>query len=137
MTFAGGSRPQGLVTLAICNFVFGGIGMLVAIVRVSALLQHSLGIDPDSAETNVPIAYTSVILALAANIMLLLAGIGYLKRHRLLGFWMAILYAVCGLTSTTLHICTAHYSMDTILGLSYPLFTLFFIGVVFRRDLAA
>ncbi len=139
---AEGKRPGGLTALAVLNFVFGGLGAL-AVLALFALIgvAKSAGADisAGAAETGVSAGamWISLLLGLVAVIMLITSGVGYIKQKRFLGRTLGNVYAVVSLSNTVIGLVAlkSGFGIGTIIGLIYPLVTLFLLNTTFKDDL--
>lgn len=139
---AEGKRPGGLTALAVLNFVFGGLGAL-AVLALFALIgvAKSAGADisAGAAETGVSAGamWISLLLGLVAVILLITSGVGYIKQKRFLGRTLGNVYAVVSLSNTVIGLVAlkSGFGIGTIIGLIYPLVTLFLLNTTFKDDL--
>ena len=136
---AGGKRPGGLTALAVLNFVFGGLG-LIFMLGFFALLkaadtavgevtkgQESLGAGK---------IYIAIALGGLSAILLIVSGIGYIGIKKFLGRTLGNVYAIVSLGSTAYGIAVLKtgFGVGTIIGLIYPLLTLFLLNTTFKED---
>jgi hypothetical protein len=136
---APGKRPGGLTALAILNFVFGGLGVLgllaaFAAVAMVSKMANSLGA---SAGPGAGLLYASIALGLLSVLLLIVSGIGYIGQKRMLGRTLGTVYGVVSLANTVIGIVMLHagFGLSTIIGLIYPLLTLFLINVTYKDNL--
>lgn len=139
---AEGKRPGGLTALAVLNFVFGGLGALAVLalfaligVAKSAGANISEGVSATGASAGV--MWISLLLGLLAVILLITSGVGYIKQKRFLGRTLGNAYAVVSITNTVIGIVAlkSGFGIGTIIGLIYPLVTLFLLNTTFKDDL--
>lgn len=141
---AEGRRPGGLTALAVLNFVFGGFAAL-AILALLALIAavNSAGNGAEfnrgmaDAGASAGILYVSLILTAVSAALLITSGVGYIKQKRFLGRTLGNVYAVMSLANTVIGIVAlkSGFGLGTIIGLIYPLLTLFLINTTFKDDL--
>ncbi len=147
---AQGRRPGGLTALAVLNFVFAGLSALSVLGTVFVFAYAGTlkeGAKPEDrhileALENMNMGLWALILisSILAMVLLIIAGVGYLKMKR----WGRIagnLYALTALIAGVLGavITPAElgggFNIGTIIGLVYPLLTLYFINATFKDDL--
>lgn len=142
-------RPSGLTALAVIQFIFcplEGIGCIGLIVmRLIAGNVDGDGHRPPEAVVIAGIPWLNiialVILGALSALLLLLSGIGFLKRKRLLGRWVGNVYSVLaiGYAASTLVLLpkelTGGVTLDLIRSFFYPLFLALLLNWVFRKDL--
>lgn len=136
-----GKRPGGLTALAVINFVLGGGGVLGTLHNVAML---SFDVSPPDEESKLlaealrawPLAWVFIVVGLAASILLLVSGTGYLKQRRFRGRTLGNVYAVVGLLGVGLYLTGLPFRIWTIIDLVYPLLTLFLLNFTFRDDFA-
>ncbi len=145
-------RPGGLTALAVLNLVFAGWGFL-SLLAFGAFLAFRDKIpteNMDEAERaqmealqEMSLSSFGVIIALSviANVLLLVAGIGYLKQKRILGRMVGNGYAIVSIISSVVsaRMFTAEMgggvNIATLIGLIYPVVTLILLNTTFRDDL--
>jgi hypothetical protein len=138
---AEGRRPGGLTALAVLNFVFAGLGLLVYVTVTVAMLAVDTatkgGIDTSGSGVSKGVVYVLLILGLARLAIMLTAGVGYLKMKRFLGRTLGNVYAILAIADTVISIALAHsgVGLGTIIGLVYPVLTLILINTTFKDDL--
>jgi hypothetical protein len=148
-------RPGGLTALGVLNIILGVVGLLgtgawFAIISMlgegeSAALDEALEeMQPmlDAVEQMGQGAFIVwVAISVASSLLLLLAGIGYLKQKRFLGRTLGNTYAVLAIVTSIVGAATAPvelgggFSIGTVIGLVYPLITLYCVNIVFKQDL--
>jgi hypothetical protein len=135
---AGNKRPGGLTALAVLNFVFGGLSVigLIALFGMVALVSSAVsaaGGDAPGAGT----IYAAIALSGLGTLLLILSGIGYLGQKKMLGRTMGTAYGVVSIASTVISLVMLHsgFGFGTIIGLVYPLLTLFLINVTYKDNL--
>lgn len=147
-------RPGGLTALAIVNFIFGGLSALGVLGYVALMF---LARNPQMAGNPAATAQQQAqidalmnmgqgmflvltIFSAVSGALLIVSGIGYLKQKRFLG---RTLGNVTALLSIAVSIATATmmapqvgggFNLGTVIGLIYPLLTLFFLNVTFKED---
>jgi hypothetical protein len=143
-------RPGGLTALAVLNFVFAGLSVLGVLAMV-VLLQFAdklkAGSLPEErrvfeAFENMSMAIWALIVASSAiaTILLIVAGVGYLKMRRW-GRSAGNAYALTALVSTGLTVAMmpvelgGGFNFGTIINVIYPLLTLILLQKTFRDDL--
>ncbi len=138
---AEGKRPGGLTALAVLNFVFGGLGAL-ALLALFALLGAASSVASANGESissapGAGIVYLSLLLGAVSVTLLLASGVGYIKQKRFLGRTLGNGYAVVSLASTVISIVALKqgFGIGTIIGLIYPVLTLFLLNTTFKDDL--
>jgi hypothetical protein len=138
---AEGKRPGGLTALAVFNFIFGGLGAL-AVLAVLALIGAAgaagAKLGDAAAAPGAGVLYLSLFLGLIAVILMICSGVGYIKQKRFLGRTLGNAYAVTSLINTVVGIVAikSGFGIGTIIGLIYPLLTLFLLNTTFKDDLA-
>lgn len=139
-----------MTALAVLNFVFAGLSALsvlgtVVIVGMAGTLKETAGPEDrymlEALENmNMGLWALIVISNALATILLIVAGVGYLKMKpwgRLTGN----LYAITGILGGVLGAVITPselgggLSIGTIIGLIYPVLTLYFINATFKDDL--
>ncbi len=140
---AEGKRPGGLTALAVLNFVFGGLGALATLGFLA--LAAAAGEAVKMAESaggkyegpSVSIWYVFILLGGVSAALLIVSGVGYIKQKRFLGRTLGTGYALVSLGSTAMGIALLKtgFGIGTIIGLIYPLLTLFLVNTTFKDDL--
>ena len=141
-------RPGGLTALSVLNFVFGGLGLAVAMLEFAIFLPlrsrllseggadaaRQLGRDPPSMLSLYVVAFLGVI----TGGLLIASGIGYIQQKKLLGRTFGTIYAAIAMFAVLLQIVWVgqNFGMFTLFYWVYPLLTLFFLYSVFRHDFA-
>ncbi len=135
-------RHGGLTAMAVLNFVFGGIGAIVALLGfgglalVRAAIQSSEEAGVKYEGQSLTVAYLVVALTAVGALLLIISGIGYLKQKRFLGRTLGTLYALVSLGGTTLGVVTGGgLGIATVVLSIYPLLTLILINSSFKDDL--
>jgi hypothetical protein len=136
---ASGKRPGGLTALAVLNFVFGGLGvlaLLTAFAAVAMVSKMAEGITAGSS-SGVGVLYASIALGLVGVLLLIVSGIGYIGQKRFLGRTLGTVYGVVSLINTVLSIAMLHsgFGFGTIIGLVYPVLTLYLLNVTYKDNL--
>jgi hypothetical protein len=136
-----GKRPGGLTALAVLNFVFGGLGILgilalVALLSLaSAVVSEASGGQASvSSAPGAGIVYLLIALSIVQVILMIISGVGYLQLKKFLGRTMGNAYAVVAILGTVLGIALAStgFGFSQIIGLVYPILTLFLLNVTFK-----
>lgn len=150
-----GKRPSGLTALGVLNIILGVFGLLGAGAwfAVIAVLREGQSAEIDEARREMQpmldavaqmgegVFLTWVAISVVSSLLLVLAGIGYLKQRRVLGRTLGNVYAALAIVTAIVGAATAPaelgggFSFGTITGLIYPLITLYCINVVFKDDL--
>jgi len=141
-----------LTALAVLNFVFAGLLALnvlgaVFLFAMAGTLKESMPKPEDRAvfeafeNMNVGLWALILISSVLGLILLIVAGVGYLKMRRwgrVSGNLYAIVSVVAGLLGALITPAElgGGFSITTIIGLVYPLLTLFFLNITFKEDLA-
>ena len=124
------ARPGGLTALAVLNFVFGGLGLifcLLGVVGLSAIM--ALG------GSGVVVALISLVLGLVGSVLMIIAGVGYLKMKKSARM-MANGYAVLAIINAILSIAMLGGGVvGNIIGLAYAGVTLFAVNMAFKDKL--
>jgi hypothetical protein len=145
-------RPGGLTALAVLNFVFSGFG-LISLFGFLAFFALRGKIPTDNMQEAQKVQIEALqnmglsmlificVLNILSNVLLLLAGIGYLKQKKFLGRTIGNLYAVITIISSVVSgILFAPelgggFNIGTIIGLIYPILTLILLNTTFKEDL--
>ena len=145
-------RPSGLTALAVINFVAGGLNLMGAAGNAFALLAHRGVIPIPDEEAKERIREPIELIGDAAfalqipwsalcGILLVIAGIGYLKLKRVLGRGFgnayavaSILFAVAFFWLVSQH-AGAGFSIGVLVALLYPVVTLVLINTTFKADM--
>lgn len=149
------SRPGGLTTLAVFNFIGAGIGILLGLM---VAMTPMLGMLPAEATADVPEQQRAQIEAILAQgpgiflmraalyfisgTLLIISGIGYIKLKKFLGRTMGNAYGVFGLFVALVTVFVlpteiggGDFGIGTMISLIYPVLTLILINTAFRDDL--
>lgn len=138
---ASGKRPGGLTALAVLNFVFGGIGAIVALLGFGGLTIIKEGIHKAEASgikydgPSLTMAYVAVALTAVGALLLIISGVGYIKQKKFSGRTLGTVYALISLGGTALGAATGGIGIGSILLAVYPLLTLILINSSFKDDL--
>ena len=127
-------RPGGLTALAVLNFVFGGLGLLVNLIQL-AFVDKIVEKAGDQAPSTSAI-YVVTLLGIASGGLLVAAGIGYLGQKKNLGQRVGAAYVVTALPGAVaeLVLTSQDFSVFTLFFMVYPLVTLFLIYTSFKDD---
>jgi len=140
---AEGKRPGGLTALAVLNFVFGGLGALGVLALLALLTAASAVVNAASdgavGVTSAPgagIVYGLIALSIVQIILMIVSGVGYLKQKKFLGRTLGNVYAVVSILGSILGVVLAKmgFGFSNIIGLVYPILTLFLLNVTFKDD---
>jgi hypothetical protein len=147
-----GKRPGGLTALAVINFVFVVWGLL-ALLGLAAMFAFIGKIPTDDmnetqkaqldAFQNMGLSVFIFIFALSiiSSVLLLLSGIGYLKQKKILGWGLGNAYGVISIVSSIVSTFMfpadigGGFNIGTLVGLIYPILTLFLLNTTFKDDL--
>lgn len=146
-----GKRPGGLTALAIFNLIFAGEGLLgfLGLAGLYAVSTATEVLDDARAyaqrlleEAHVTDAMLAVLMigGLVTSLLLLFSAIGYLKQKRVLGRGLGNLYVLAAVGQTAAMMAVlprelgGYFHLGVLIGLVYPLLTLFFVNVTFRED---
>ena len=149
---AHGRRPGGLTALAVLNFVVAGINLIsllaaIAVVALADTLKAAARTPQDRAvfdalgDMNVGLWVLIIASGALALVLLIVAGVGYLKMRKW-GRNMGNIYALTAIASSVAGAILTPtelgggLSIGTIIGLVYPTLTLYFINVTFKEELA-
>jgi hypothetical protein len=143
-----------LVALAVLNFVFGGTHLLSSIWSLALAVRGGPvaawpPANPQAAK-QVPEAFTRLmqllspsveyqwavsLLGLVASTLLIVAGLGYLKRSRTLGPPFAYAWAVVTLVMVVAAVGIRPWlGALTITSLTYPIITVVMLNTTFKND---
>ena len=137
-------RPGGLTALAVFNFIFGGLGVILALGALAvigiadAAISEAGGVEATSYDgPSIGILYLSLVLLLVAAGLLITSGVGYIKQKLFLGRKLGNAYAAVSLTNTVIGLALVGggFGIGTIIGLIYPILTLFLLNTTFKEDL--
>ena len=135
---ASGKRPGGLTALAVLNFVFGGLGALglIALFGMVALVSNAVSAAGGEAP-GVGAIYAAIALSLLGVLLLILSGIGYLGQKKFLGRTLGTVYGVVSIASSIISIVMLHsgFGFGTIIGLVYPVLTLYLVNMTYKDNL--
>jgi len=134
-------RPGGLTALAVLNFVFGGIGAIVALIGFGGLTLIREGIkkaEESGAKYDGPsltMAYVVIALTAVGALLLIVSGVGYIKQKRFSGRTLGTVYALISLGGTVASGAAGGIGIGSILLAVYPLLTLILLNTTFKNDL--
>lgn len=130
-------RPGGLTALAVLNFVFAGLGTLALLALFAMLGAAETGAAAAEIEISTGILWALILLGFVRMGLMIAAGVGYLGQKRFLGRTLGNAYAIMSLLDTVLGIALieAGFTIGTIIGLIYPVLTLFLLNSTFKDDL--
>jgi small-conductance mechanosensitive channel len=142
---AEGKRPGGLTALAVLNFVFGGLGAigvlaawaLIAVADRAIKAAEAAGGDVKYDGPGVGILYIFVLLSAISAALMITSGVGYIKQKKFLGRTLGNAYALLSIGSSVVGLVLVHsgFGIGTIIGLIYPVLTLFLLNNTFKDDL--
>jgi len=145
-------RPGGLTALAVINFIFSGWG-LIGLLGLAAFFAFVGKIPTDDMQEaqkaqmeafqnmGLPVFIFIFALSLVSSVLLLLAGIGYLKQKKFLGRTIGNIYAVVNIISSVVSgilfapALGGGFNIGNIIGLIYPVLTLILLNTTFKEDL--
>jgi hypothetical protein len=142
---AEGKRPGGLTALAVLNFVFAGLGLIV-VVGMFALLgaaeelgKHGEFHDAmEKTGNSAGVIYGLIFLMFIRVAIMLAAGVGYIQQKKFLGRTLGNTYAILALLDTVLGLALikgSSFGIGGIIGLVYPVLTLILVNTTFKDDL--
>lgn len=148
-----GRRPGGLTALAVLNFVFAGLHALnvlgaVFLYAMAGELKQQMKTADDRAvfeafeNMNVGLWALILISTFLGLVLLIVAGVGYLKMRKW-GRTYGNIYALISIVSSVLGAIITPDELGggvgiaTIIGLVYPLLTLYFVNATFKDDLVS
>lgn len=146
-----GRRPGGLTALAVLNFVFAGLHALnvlgaVFLYAMAGELKQQMKTADDRAvfeafeNMNVGLWALILISTFLGLVLLIVAGVGYLKMRKW-GRTYGNVYALISIVASILGAIVTPSELGggigiaTIIGLVYPLLTLYFVNATFKDDL--
>lgn len=153
------ARPGGLTALAVLNFIGAALVCVSASIALAApaVLNSAIMADPavtsqmsaqeradfDNAKEllNNPLIKILSGVDLLKMLLLVIAGIGYLKMRRVMGRMVGNLYAVVSLAALGVGMAllpaevSGGFSILTIIGILYPVITLVLVNTTFKNDL--
>jgi len=145
-----GKRPGGLTAMAVFNFIFGGFGVLGTLGMVALFAILSKAELDDEAQRELKVALEEmggasvltfiVIMSAVSTLLIIVAGIGYLKQKKVMGRMMGNGYAILSIVSSIasgMMFATemgGGFNIGTMIGLIYPMVTLFLLNVTFADD---
>ncbi len=141
-----------MTALAVLNFVFGGFGVLGlwaiyaavnAVAKGAAVAAQGTAQAQDAANAANAIAQVggttiliSLILLVVSVTLLIVSGIGYLGQKKFLGQRLGSIYGIVSIAQTVLSIVflKSGFGIGTIIGLTYPVLTLYLLNTTFKED---
>jgi hypothetical protein len=143
------NRPGGLTALAVLNFVFTGLGLLSLLALVAVLKFADQAMATASEKDRAAIAAFNemgmgpwamiVGSGLVTSVLLLVAGIGYLKMRRW-GWIAGNLYAFLAILTAILTVFLmpptlgGGFNLMSIIGLIYPVLTAILLNTTFKAE---
>jgi hypothetical protein len=145
-----GSRPGGLTALAIANLAIGAIDLLGAAGNTVVWLMSRGVVSLDAEKQAKIVEHVDLIgepawivqigWGAVCGVLLLLAGIGYLRQSRFLGRTLGRTYAVVSLAfAATFAWFLGQQTGEVVnfmvlVAVVYPLLTLLLLGTTFKED---
>ncbi len=147
-----GKRPGGLTALAVINFIISGI-VFLSLFGFLAFFALRGKIATDNMEEvqknqiealqnlGLPMLIFICVLNILSSVLLLLAGIGYLKQKKFLGRVLGNTYAVIAIVNSVVSGMMfapelgGGFNIMTIVDLIYPILTLILLNTTFKEDL--
>ena len=127
-------RPGGLTALAVLNFVFGGLLLIIYLIAMAGLSALAALAEAAGAEISIGLAWVNLLLATVAAVMLIVSGIGYIKMSKTLGYTMGMVYAIVSIVSSILGVTAGMgFGAGTVIGLAYPVLTLILLNTTFKK----
>jgi hypothetical protein len=137
-----GKRPGGLTALAVLNFVFGGFGAIGALLGFLGLGLIKEGIQKAEAMggkydgQSLTGAYIVIALTAVSAILLISAGVGYLKQSKG-GRALGNMYVLASLAGTVVGVVTGGgIGAFTVLFSIYPVLTFILINSSYKQNLS-
>lgn len=133
---AEGRRPGGLTALAVLNFVFAGLGLLVLLGLFALVAAVDKGASANGVHVSAGVIYGLILLGIVRMCIMIAAGVGYLGMKKW-GRTAGNLYGILALIDTAVGIALVKsgFGIGTIIGLVYPVLTLILINSTFKDDL--
>ncbi len=130
-------RPGGLTALAVLNFVFGGISALALLALFALLSLVEKGASEANVHLSTGLIWALILLSMVQVGLMIAAGVGYLGQKRFLGRTLGNTYAILSILGSVLSVAVAKQGvgLSTIIGLIYPVLTLFLLNNTFKDDL--
>jgi uncharacterized linocin/CFP29 family protein len=149
-----GKRPGGLTALAVINFIFGGFNVLGALGLMAMIALNNMAAEARAGDTNEQqqrmiqawreigsgVLYLMIAVAAFSALLLISSGIGYLKQKKFLGRTVGNVYAAFAIIGALFGAMAVTsdagggFNLGTILGLVYPVITLFLLNTTFKED---
>jgi len=142
-------RPGGLTALAVLNFVFTGFGLLSLLALIAILKFADAAMATASEKDRAAIAAFDELgigpwalivgSSLVTSVLLLVAGIGYLKMRRW-GWIAGNLYALLAIVTSVLTVFLfppmlgGSFNLMSIVGLIYPVLTAILLNTTFKAE---
>jgi len=148
-----GKRPGGLTAMAVLNFIFSGLNIL-SLLGMAVMFTFLKMIPTDEMDANtrtqieamqdmgLPMLLFILALTAAAAVLLLLSGIGYIKQKKVMGRTLGNIYAMLAIISGVVTgflfdpELGGGFNIGAMVGLIYPILTLFLLNMTFKDDLA-
>lgn len=148
-------RPGGLTALAVINFIWGGLSLLsalglAALIPLLGMIEEEAstqGIPPDQmaalqalADIGGLVFVAFALVSLITAVLLIASGVGYLKLKKFLGRTLGNAYGILGIASTVGSAAFlpgelgGGFNIMVIVGLIYPVLTLFLLNTTFKED---
>ena len=145
-----GKRPGGLTALAVINFVWGGLQLLVILGLATMIgavyspeFASEIGLEQQAeamGERGVWILWLVLGLTCVIVFLLIASGVGYLKQKKFLGRLLGTAYAVLSIVISVLGAVLTPaeagdgFELDKAVGIIYPALTLVLLNTTFKHD---
>ncbi len=139
------NRPGGLTAMAVFNFVFGGIAILVWLVTMAQIgsrherrmeQQRQRLIEPDFVPASKRLKLARCLLGLAYGGLLIASGVGYLLQKRGLGKTLGLLFVLTCVGQTLVNVILVDKRMGplSLWMVVYTVMTVIVLFTVFKDD---
>jgi len=133
-----GYRPGGLTALAVLNFIFGGLGVIVLLIAFLGLSVLQAAANHAGVTGTAPVLtfiYIALLLSTIQVILLITSGVGYLGQKRFTGKTLGSVYGILGIVGSIVgYLGFRQFDISSIIGLIYPVLTLILLNTVFKDD---
>jgi len=132
------NRPAALTALAVLNFVVAVPSGISYASFLRMLGERGAVTSPHAAEPAAGLVYALLAAGLASSILLAIAGVGYLRGHRLWGRALGNLYALLAFATSVVVLAALPqgFGFGTVSGLLYAPLTVALVNLRFRSALA-